>query len=65
LRRLSTGNQIARRHGNLGYWLVNQSPLNAGSTHRDRTIKPVNLLDSRPQNALNQGRTHTASDKIP
>ena len=30
-RRLSTGNQIARRDGNLGYSFVNKSLLNAGS----------------------------------
>ena len=44
-RRLSTGNQIARRHGNLGYSLVNKSRLNAGSAHRDRPIMPADLLD--------------------
>jgi hypothetical protein len=45
LRRLSTGHQIARRHGNLGYSFVNKSLLNAGSAHRARPIKPANLLD--------------------
>jgi hypothetical protein len=45
LRRLSTGNQIARRHGNLRYSLVNKSPLNPGPAHRDRPIKLANLLD--------------------
>ena len=45
LRRLSTSNQIARRHGNLGYSFVKKSLLNAGSAHRGRPIKPANLLD--------------------
>ena len=45
LRRLSTANQIARRHGNLGYSSVNISPLNLGLAHRDRQIKDANLLD--------------------
>jgi hypothetical protein len=45
LRRLSTGNQIARRRGNLGYSVVNKSPLNAGSARRGHPIKPTNLLD--------------------
>ncbi len=42
-RRPSTGNQIARRHGNFGYSFVNKSPLNAASAHRGRPIKPANL----------------------
>ena len=44
-RRLSTGNQIARRHGHLGYSLVNKSPPNPGPAHRDRPIKLANLFD--------------------
>jgi hypothetical protein len=44
-RRPSTGNQIARRHGNFGYRFVNKSPLNAGSAHRCRPIKPANPLN--------------------
>ena len=44
-RRLSTGNQIARRHRNLGYSFVKKSPLSAGSPQRGRPIKPANLLD--------------------
>jgi hypothetical protein len=44
-RRPSTGNQIARRHGNFGYRPINKSPLNAGSALRGRSIKPANLLD--------------------
>jgi hypothetical protein len=43
LRRLSTGHHIARRHDNLHYNLVNKSPLNLGSAHRGRPIKPANL----------------------
>ena len=43
--RLSTGSQIARRRSNLGYRLVNKSPLNAGSARRGHPIKPTNLLD--------------------
>ena len=35
-RRLSTGNQIARRHRNLGYSFVKKSPLSAGSPQRGR-----------------------------
>jgi hypothetical protein len=38
-RRPSTGNQIARRHGNFGYSPINKSTLNAGSVHRGRPIK--------------------------
>jgi hypothetical protein len=41
----STGHQIARRHSNLRYSLVNKSPLNSGPAHRDRPIKHANLLD--------------------
>jgi hypothetical protein len=38
-RRPSTGNQIARRHGNFGYRPINKSTLNAASAHRGRPIK--------------------------
>jgi len=62
LRRLSTGNQIARRHGNLGYSLVNKSRLNAGSAHRDRPIKPADLLDRvRKTRPTDLGHTLTAT----
>jgi hypothetical protein len=57
-RRLSTGNQIARRHGNLRYSLVNKSRLNAGSAHRDRPIEPANLLD-RVHKTRSTNRGHT------
>jgi len=65
LRRLSTGNQIARRRGNFGYRLVNKSPLNAGSAHRGRPIKPANLLD-RVRKTRSTNLRHTpAADEIP
>ena len=39
----STGHQITRRQGHLGYGFLNKSLLNAGSAHRGRSIKPANL----------------------
>jgi len=62
LHRPSTGNQIARRHGNLGYRLVNKSPLNAGSARRGHPIKPANLLDrARKTRSTNLARTPPAT----
>jgi len=62
LRQFSIGHQIARRHGNFGYRFVNKSPLNAGSAHRGRPIKPASLLDRvRKKRSTNRARTPPAT----
>jgi hypothetical protein len=61
-RRPSTGNQIARRHGNFGYRPINKSTLNAGSAHRGRPIKRASLLDRvRKMRSTNLARTPPAT----
>jgi hypothetical protein len=60
--RLSTGSQIARRRGNLGYDCVNKSLFNAGSAHRGRPIKLANLLDrARKSRSTNLRHIPTAT----
>jgi hypothetical protein len=65
LRRLSTGNQIARRCGNLGYRLVNKSPLNAGPARRGHPIKHANLLDRVCKNRSTNLRHTPQATKSP
>jgi hypothetical protein len=65
LRRLSTGHQIARRHGRLGYSFVNKSLLNPGPAHRDRPIKPANLLDRARKTRSTNFRNAPPATKSP